>query len=342
MRQVRCDIRYVSLVDLRDRWGGGFDVVLSDPPLRIRGGDEGPEQGSMLSNALYSHKYRTMSLVEHADLNLEVLSSRGFFFLWSLKSLEDYARRCLRKYGYQYLRTMGEDASKSGKVHNGHGYYFQHAHEILLVGCKGDVNEQVVSFLTKVSSDAIFGAAHEASAKPSAVHEFIEEAFPSSRKLELFARSTRPGWYSLGDQLSLWAQCYSCDFCETEIEVTEVRWKKKVGETKDLCNSCFVRQKCSEEDYFQIENAEDAEDAVLHEYTSCDCCKVESIQGVRFSCSECPDFDLCEGCFDERDELHSIGVTKHPPSHAFRAVNEYHPPFPSMKGTDAQPAASAR
>uniref|UniRef100_A0A7S3G6Z8 Uncharacterized protein n=1 Tax=Palpitomonas bilix TaxID=652834 RepID=A0A7S3G6Z8_9EUKA len=254
MRQVRCDIRYVSLVDLRDRWGGGFDVVLSDPPLRIRGGDEGPEQGSMLSNALYSHKYRTMSLVEHADLNLEVLSSRGFFFLWSLKSLEDYARRCLRKYGYQYLRTLSwvKMLPKSGKVHNGHGYYFQHAHEILLVGCKGDVNEQVVSFLTKVSSDAIFGAAHEASAKPSAVHEFIEEAFPSSRKLELFARSTRPGWYSLGDQLSLWAQCYSCDFCETEIEVTEVRWKKKVGETKDLCNSCFVRQKCSEEDYFQI------------------------------------------------------------------------------------------
>jgi N6-adenosine-specific RNA methylase IME4 len=39
------------------------------------------------------------------------------------------------------------------------------------------------------------------SKKPIAAYEMIETMFPNSRKLEMFARNTRSGWESMGDEL---------------------------------------------------------------------------------------------------------------------------------------------
>jgi N6-adenosine-specific RNA methylase IME4 len=38
------------------------------------------------------------------------------------------------------------------------------------------------------------------SEKPPAVYELIERAWPQLSKLELFARTTRPGWAAWGNQ----------------------------------------------------------------------------------------------------------------------------------------------
>jgi len=42
---------------------------------------------------------------------------------------------------------------------------------------------------------------------------------------------------------------------------------------------------------------------VEHEGFECDGCEVNPIKGVRFKCSVCPDYDLCEGC--EAKGLHA-------------------------------------
>jgi hypothetical protein len=39
-----------------------------------------------------------------------------------------------------------------------------------------------------------------------------------------------------------------------------------------------------------------AQAQVEHEAVECDACEVNPIKGVRFKCSVCPDYDLCEGC----------------------------------------------
>ncbi len=40
----------------------------------------------------------------------------------------------------------------------------------------------------------------------------------------------------------------------------------------------------------------------IHDRVSCDGCNVNPIQGIRYKCSSCPNFDLCEKC--EADKSH--------------------------------------
>ncbi|CAD8052642.1 unnamed protein product [Paramecium sonneborni] len=46
----------------------------------------------------------------------------------------------------------------------------------------------------------------------------------------------------------------------------------------------------------------------IHELIVCDCCNSAPIQGVRYSCCQCPDFDLCQQCLKiyHHDKTHSF------------------------------------
>lgn len=44
-----------------------------------------------------------------------------------------------------------------------------------------------------------------------------------------------------------------------------------------------------------MENNVDEE--VFHYYHKCNNCNVEPIWGTRFTCTECPEFDLCESIY---------------------------------------------
>jgi Ankyrin repeats (3 copies)/Zinc finger, ZZ type len=44
--------------------------------------------------------------------------------------------------------------------------------------------------------------------------------------------------------------------------------------------------------------------AVVHEAFHCDACAVDPIKGLRYVCSSCDDYDLCEACFQKRHEIH--------------------------------------
>lgn len=37
---------------------------------------------------------------------------------------------------------------------------------------------------------------------------------------------------------------------------------------------------------------------VKHDGIKCDICDTTPIVGTRFKCQQCPDFDLCQSCFD--------------------------------------------
>jgi hypothetical protein len=67
---------------------------------------------------------------------------------------------------------------------------------------------------------------------------------------------------------------------------------------------------------------------VVHDQVMCDCCH-NIIHGMRWKCTSCPDYDLCQACKSKSPSVH-----RHPNSHAFR-------PIPYPHSTNRAPSVSS-
>ena len=78
------------------------------------------------------------------------------------------------------------------------GYWFRQQHELILVGVKGDFHapEEENRFSSVIRSPRT-----NHSEKPAILYEMIEKMFPDMGKVELFARNTRKGWVSWGNEI---------------------------------------------------------------------------------------------------------------------------------------------
>jgi len=52
----------------------------------------------------------------------------------------------------------------------------------------------------------------------------------------------------------------------------------------------------------------------IHNNVCCDVCNKAPIEGIRYKCNNCPDFDLCEECMKTKKDLHEK-------SHTFTTIN---------------------
>jgi MT-A70/Domain of unknown function (DUF4326) len=77
------------------------------------------------------------------------------------------------------------------KVHASTGYWRRNEHEVLRIGARA--GEQSGSVIRSPST--------RHSKKPAAAAEIIERYFPTTPKLEMFARHGRPGWDVWGNEI---------------------------------------------------------------------------------------------------------------------------------------------
>lgn len=334
---INCDVNYFNFKYLVSRTGP-FDVIMMDPPWRIKGGQKNDSQ-FMFANNRFCLEYDTMSNDQIALLDIGVLSKKGFMFLWILGNQINMACEMLNRWGYDLVDLIIWVKTKRGKVYLSHGYYLMHSYEICLVGYKCPPGQHV-EYFSKVSNNLIFAEVRSKSQKPEEIYEIIEMMMPGSRKLEIFARNNnlRQGWFSLGNQLGEefyeWSNHVNCDGCSRPILTGIRRFKSRVKPNFDLCEKCFKKgelvvdsqnQTSSEskaarsrtpyniDDYFVLNNQ--VSETVLHKYYSCNVCHMNPIWGLRFSCLDCPNFDLCEGCYDQH--LLQEAGEKHPLTHHF-------------------------
>jgi N6-adenosine-specific RNA methylase IME4 len=80
----------------------------------------------------------------------------------------------------------------------GMGVYVRQQHELLLIGKRG---LGIVPHPSTLSSSVIAAPRREHSRKPDEVYDLIERMYPELPKIELFARTVRPGWDAWGNEV---------------------------------------------------------------------------------------------------------------------------------------------
>ncbi len=175
--------------------GKRFATVLADPPWRFQN-----RTGKMAPEHRRLNRYGTMDLPEIMDLPVaDVLADTAHLYLWVPNALLPDGLEVMRAWGFNYKSNLiwhkvRKDGGSDGR---GVGFYFRNVTEILLFGTRGKNARTLQPGRTQVN---LLGTRkREHSRKPDEFYDLIEACSPGPR-LEMFARGTRKGWTTWGNQ----------------------------------------------------------------------------------------------------------------------------------------------
>jgi N6-adenosine-specific RNA methylase IME4 len=166
-----------------------YRCIVADPPWRF--GDKLGKRGAAAN-------YETMSVEELCAMPLLhdpkwVDPNSAVLFMWRVASMQREALDVLHAWGFRlHSELVWNKQTRTGKPHFGMGRIVRAAHETCLIGVRKRYS--VRNHSTRSTFAAAVGA-H--SAKPDAFYDLVQQLVPGPR-LELFARTQRPGWTCLG------------------------------------------------------------------------------------------------------------------------------------------------
>lgn len=182
--------------DLRKACSGrAFGCILADPPWQFmnRTGKVAPEHRRL-------NRYGTMDLASIQALPVQSCAAdTAHLYLWVPNALLPEGLAVLQAWGFSYKSNVvwhkiRKDGGSDGR---GVGFYFRNVTELLLFGVRGKNARTLAPGRSQVNLLATRKREH--SRKPDEIYPIIEACSPGPR-LELFARGTRPGWTSWGNQ----------------------------------------------------------------------------------------------------------------------------------------------
>lgn len=185
-RESALAVKITALPDKR------YGVILADPPWRF----EPYSRKTGMDRAADNH-YPTMHTADIADLAV-VRSDPGLaarecaLFLWATAPMMPDALKVMMLWGFEYKSQI---IWNKGEI--GTGYWVRNAHELLLIGTRGNIPAPAPGEQPQSVIAAPRGVHSE---KPEVFYEIIERMFPSLPKIELFARSARKGWDRWGNE----------------------------------------------------------------------------------------------------------------------------------------------
>ncbi len=161
-----------------------FPILYVDPPWRY----DFPAPG----NREIENHYPTMSNADICALDVPA-DDDSVLLMWVTNPKLAEGLEVMAAWGFQYKTNMVWVKDKIGM-----GYYARARHELLLIGRKGkgpipDDDRRPDSVITATRG--------EHSAKPAELYDLIDAMYPHLPKVEMFARSTREGWASWGNQV---------------------------------------------------------------------------------------------------------------------------------------------
>jgi len=172
-----------------------FSTLLADPPWQFQN-----RTGKMAPEHKRLNRYATMGLKDIVELPISnITNETAHLYLWVPNALLPEGLQVLSAWGFEYKTNLvwhkvRKDGGPDGR---GVGFYFRNTTELVLFGVKGKNARTLAPGRSQVN--IIRSMKREHSRKPDELYEIIEACSPGPY-LELFARGSRPGWASWGNQ----------------------------------------------------------------------------------------------------------------------------------------------
>jgi N6-adenosine-specific RNA methylase IME4 len=175
--------------------GRQFGTILADPPWQFQNktGKVAPEHKRL-------SRYGTMTLPQIMSLPIsKVAAEVSHLYLWVPNALLPNGLAVMEAWGFRYKSNIvwhkvRKDGGSDGR---GVGFYFRNVTELILFGVKGKNARTLAPGRRQVNYLATQKREH--SRKPDEIFQIIESC-SFGPYLELFARGTRPGWSTWGNQ----------------------------------------------------------------------------------------------------------------------------------------------
>ncbi len=184
---------------LKETNGYKFATVLADPPWQFqnRTGKMAPEHKRLA-------RYPTMTLQEIKDLPVKaIVEDTAHLYLWVPNALLAEGLEVMSHWGFTYKTNLiwYKIRKDGGPDRRGVGFYFRNVTEVILFGVRGKGARTLQP--GRSQENIISSRKREHSRKPDEQYDLIEKCSWGPR-IELFARGQRKGWFSWGNQASLY------------------------------------------------------------------------------------------------------------------------------------------
>jgi N6-adenosine-specific RNA methylase IME4 len=172
-----------------------FTTILADPPWQFQN-----RTGKMAPEHKRLNRYGTMKLDDIVSLPVGKLAEdTAHLYLWVPNALLPDGLKVMEAWGFKYKSNVvwhkiRKDGGPDGR---GVGFYFRNVTELVLFGVRGKNARTLEAGRSQVNFLATRKREH--SRKPDEMYDIIESCSPGPY-LELFARGTRKGWKTWGDQ----------------------------------------------------------------------------------------------------------------------------------------------
>lgn len=172
----------------------GYNIIHADPPwpfqnYSAKGEDRNPNR-----------HYPTMPIEQIKALPVgDIAAGDCALFLWVVDPLLDQGIETLKAWGFRFTTvafTWAKRSSRDTAWHMGTGYYTRGNPETCLLGMMGRL-ERRSGGVRQLIVDPV----RQHSRKPDRVADDIVRLFGDLPRVELFSRTSRPGWETWGNQV---------------------------------------------------------------------------------------------------------------------------------------------
>lgn len=176
---------------------GQYDLIYADPPWKQSKGGKKSVRENSSGKPLDYPVCSLDEIKEHLSLATAASGDNSILFLWTIDKYLFEAQEIAESLGYKLHARMIWDKVTGIPA----AFTVRYGHEYLLYMYKGKLTPVAKEERGKIHT-VFREKVTKHSKKPEVAYEIIERLYPNLRKLEMYARNTRPGWDCFGNEVT--------------------------------------------------------------------------------------------------------------------------------------------